>query len=177
MDPEHVKRPAALACKVRGRAELRQAKARAQCDREQGAGELKRNDNQRRREPSPRPRSPRRAQTRTVGIRGGVLEKGGKGGGDDGGRHALLDAARVRNDKSCEGWRRGLGRGREKGKCVAKGHLEREGAGPHGGYGCKKERAVGHNEPQRQARHYVTPAAKERRGESLSQRRQAKTPG
>ena len=28
MDPERVKRPAALACRVRGRAELRQAKAR-----------------------------------------------------------------------------------------------------------------------------------------------------
>ena len=31
MDHERVKRPAALACRVHGRAELRQAKARAQC--------------------------------------------------------------------------------------------------------------------------------------------------
>ena len=34
MDPERVTRPAALAGRVRGRAKLRQAKARAQCDRE-----------------------------------------------------------------------------------------------------------------------------------------------
>ena len=32
MDPERVKRPAALAGRVRGRAKMRQAKARAQCD-------------------------------------------------------------------------------------------------------------------------------------------------
>ena len=74
MDPERVKRPAALAGKVRGRAE-RQAKARAQCDREQVAGELKSSDDHRRREPRPR-----RAQAGAVGMRGGVLKKGGKGG-------------------------------------------------------------------------------------------------
>ena len=95
MDPKRVKRPAALASKVRGRAELRQAKARVQCDKEQVAGKLKRSDNRRRCKPSPRPRSPRRAQTCTVGIRGGVLKKEGKGGGSDGGRHALLNAARA----------------------------------------------------------------------------------
>ena len=55
MDPERVKRPAALAGRVRDRAELRQAKARAQCDREQVAGELKRSDDRRRREPRTRP--------------------------------------------------------------------------------------------------------------------------
>ena len=103
MNPKQVKRPAAIAVRVRGRAELRQAKARAQCNREQVADELKRSDDQRRCEPSPRPRSPRRAQTCTVGIRGGVLEKGGKGGDGDGSRHALLDAARVQEDKACEG--------------------------------------------------------------------------
>ena len=43
----------------------------------------------------------------------------------------LVDAARVREDKAREGWHCGLGKGREKGKCVAKGHLEREGAGLH----------------------------------------------
>ena len=47
MDPERVKRPAALAGRVRGHDELRQAKARAQCDREQVAGEMKRSDDRR----------------------------------------------------------------------------------------------------------------------------------
>ena len=49
MDPERVKRPAALAGRVCSRAELRQAKAHAQGDREQVAGELKRSDDRRRR--------------------------------------------------------------------------------------------------------------------------------
>ena len=102
MDPDRVQRPAVLASRVRGRGELRQAKVRAQCDREQVAGELKRSDDQRRREPSPRPQSSPRAQTGTVGIRGGVLKKGDKGGGSDGGRHALLATARLRKDKARE---------------------------------------------------------------------------
>ena len=110
-----------------------------------------------------------------VGINWGVLEKGGQGRDGTGRRHALLDAARAREDKAREGWRRGPGRDREKGKCVAKGHLEREGAGPHGGHACRKERAVGHSEPRRQARRNVTLATKERRGGSLSRRRQAET--
>ena len=177
MDRERVKRPAALAGRIRSRAELRQAKTHAQCNREQVAGELKRSDNWRRCEPNPRPRFSRKAQTCTVGIRGGVLEKGGKGGGGDGRRHALLDAARVRKDKAREGWHRSSGRGREKGKCVPKDHLEREGARPHGDHGCRKERAVGHNEPRREARRNVTPAAKKRRAGSLSCIRQAETPG
>ena len=132
---------------------------------------MERNDNQGRCEPSPRPRFPRRAQTCTVGIRGGVLEKGGKGGGGDGGRHALLEAARVRKDKAREGWHHSSGRGREKGKCVAKGHL------PHGGHGCRKERAAGLSELQREVKRNVAPAVKERRGGSLSLTRQAETPG
>ena len=63
----------------------------------------------------------------------------------------------VTADDTRSGTRRGCGRirlakagtaatgwDREKGKCVVKGHLEREGAGPHGGYGRVKERAVRH---------------------------------
>ena len=177
MDLERVKTPAALARMVRSRAKLRQAKARAQSDQEQVAGELKRSDDGRRREPSLHLRSSCRAQTSAVGIRGGVLEKGGNGGDGNGGRHALLDAARVREDKAREGWHRGPGRGREKGKCVAEGHLERECAGPHSGNGRRKERAVRHSEPRKEARRNVAPAAEERRGDSLSRRRKAETPG
>ena len=69
------------------------------------------------------------------------------------------------------------GRGREKGKCVAKGHLEREGAGPHSSNGRRKEMAVRHSEPRREARRNVAPAAEERRGGSLSRRRKAETQG
>ena len=133
--------------------------ARAQCDREQVVGELKRSDDRRRCEPSPRPRSHRRAQTVAISIREGILEKGGKGGDGNGTRHALLDAAWVREDKARKGCDRGPCRGREKGKCVANDHQEREGAGPHGGHGRRKERAVGHSEPQREARRNVAPAA------------------
>ena len=55
MDPERVKRPAALAGRVHSHAKLRQARARAQCDREQVADELKRSDDRRRHELSPPP--------------------------------------------------------------------------------------------------------------------------
>ena len=81
---ERVKRPAALAGKVRGRAELRQAKARAQYDREQVAGELKRSDNRRRREPCSLPQSSSKAKAGAVGIREDVLKKGGTRGDGNG---------------------------------------------------------------------------------------------
>ena len=55
MDLERVKRPAALAGRVRGRAKLRHAKARTQCDQEQVVGEFKRSDDRRRCKPCPRP--------------------------------------------------------------------------------------------------------------------------
>ena len=103
MDPKRITRSAALAGKERGRAELRHAKVRAHCVREQVVGKLKRSDDQRRCEPSPRPRSPRSALTGAVGIRGGVLEKGGRGGDGNGGRHALLDEAGVWEDKTRKG--------------------------------------------------------------------------
>ena len=83
----------------------------------------------------------------------------------------FLDVARVKEEKAREGWHRGPGRGREKGKCVAKGHLEREGAGPHSSNGRSKERAV------TQARRNVAPVVEERRGGSLCRRRKAETPG
>ena len=82
----------------------------------------------------------------------------------------------MRKDKARKGWHRSSGRGQEKGKCVEKGHLEREGAGPHGGHGCRKERAVRHSEPRREARRNVAQAAKERRRGNLSRIRQAEAP-
>ena len=67
MDPERVKRPAGLAGRLRGCAELRQDKARAECDRGMVAGKLKRSNNWRRREPRPLPRSSHRAQRGAFG--------------------------------------------------------------------------------------------------------------
>ena len=137
---------------------------------------MKRNNDRRRLKPRSRLRASRRALASTNGIRGGVLKKGGKGGDGNGRRHTLLDATHVREDKARKDWHHGPRMGRERGKCVAKGHLQREGAGPDSRHGRKKERAVRHSEPQREARSNVAPAAEKRRLGGLSCKRKAKTP-
>ena len=86
---------------------------------------------------APAPGPPAERKRARSASEGASSRREAKGGDGNGRRPALLDAARVREDKAREVWHRGLGRGREKGKCVANGHLEREGARSHSSHACR----------------------------------------